>query len=168
LSQQGLAGFNYVSLFPLSNTILLRGVQACKTVKNAILAQKLFEGGGGVFTTIISLKIFNRRVSQSLMPNHVSGFDTKESSEPGCFIQGMRVQPDGVQPIPLGPWSRTFFVKLSFTVKSISVRANQHLLSLQNLLIESKLAEAEQCKIFESSSLKDAELGDWTMEEPVL
>jgi hypothetical protein len=46
-------------MFSLSNTILLRGVWACKSVKNAILVQKLFEGGGGVFSTIISLKVFN-------------------------------------------------------------------------------------------------------------
>jgi hypothetical protein len=47
---------------------------------------------------------------------------------------------------------------LSFTVKSISVRANQHLLSLQNLLIESKFAEASgQCKICDRRSLEDAQ-----------
>jgi len=67
----------------------------------------------------------------------------------------------GYNPFSLGPWSRIFPVKLSFTVKSISVRANQHLLSLHNLLIESKLAEAAgQCKICERRSLEDAELGD--------
>jgi hypothetical protein len=41
-------------------------------------------------------------------------------------------------------------------VKSTSVRANQHLLSLQNLLIESRLAEAEgQWRICERRKLDD-------------
>jgi hypothetical protein len=56
----------------------------------------------------------------------------------------------GYNPFSLSPWSITVPVRLSFIVKSISVGANQHLLSLQNLLIESKFADAEgQCRILE-------------------
>jgi hypothetical protein len=65
----------------------------------------------------------------------------------------------GYNPFSLGLCRRTVPVIFSFTMKSTSIRANQHLLSLQNLLIESKFADAEgQGRICESSSLKDVEL----------
>jgi hypothetical protein len=41
-------------------------------------------------------------VTQLLVPNHVICFDTKKGSEPATFIQGGRIQFDGIKPIFTG------------------------------------------------------------------
>lgn len=54
------------------------------------------------------------------------------------------IQCKGMRYIPfsLSPCNSTAPINVSFTVKSDSVKANQQWLSLQNLFIESKLADA--------------------------
>jgi len=48
------------------------------------------------------LKNWGRGMTQPLVPNHVIGFDTKEGSEPATFIEGVRMQFDGIELIFTG------------------------------------------------------------------
>jgi len=46
-------------MFPLCNTILLRGVRTRAPMKDTMLFKEVFELSGGVLTAIIRLKLFN-------------------------------------------------------------------------------------------------------------
>ncbi len=59
MSKEGQAGFNYGSMFSLSNTILLRGVGTSQAMENAMLSKELLEKCGGIFSSIVTLKLLN-------------------------------------------------------------------------------------------------------------
>jgi len=48
-----------MSVFSLSNTILLRGVGTSQAMENAMLSKELLEKCGGIFSSIVTLKLLN-------------------------------------------------------------------------------------------------------------
>jgi hypothetical protein len=59
LSQECQTSFCDMSMFALRNTILLRGVRAGESVKDAMIVSELLEGHRHIFSSIVSLELFN-------------------------------------------------------------------------------------------------------------
>jgi hypothetical protein len=60
LDQKSQASLCDVSVFPLRNTILFRGIRTCESMKNAMSICKMLECCGDIFPSIVSLKLLNR------------------------------------------------------------------------------------------------------------